>query len=192
MQEHKSVLEEKIVDILRGCKAGNRMAQEKLYNTFSAKLFGVCLRYTKDITEAEDVLQDGFLKIYNNISQYREKGSFEGWMRKIIINTALERYRKQNLLFPVSEIYESNDFIKYDNLISDISANELLKIIQQLPPRYKLVFNLYAIEGYKHKEVAEKLGITTGTSKSNLARARYILQKQVNILHSEKQKNRIS
>lgn len=155
-------------------------------------MYGICLQYTKNSTEAEDVMQDGFIKIFQKIKQFREEGSLEGWMRRVIVNTALEKFRKQKLLFPVSDIFETAGNLNYDNLISDISSRDLLAIIQELPPRYRLVFNLYAIEGYKHKEIAEKLGIETGTSKSNLARARSILQKKVKILYSVKQKNRIS
>ncbi len=183
---------EDTIDIIKGCKAGNSKSQENLYNRYSAKMFGVCLQYTKNSTEAEDVMQDAFIKIFQKINQFREEGSLEGWMRRIIINTALEKFRKQNLMFPVSDIFETAGNLNYDNLISNISSGELLRIIQDLPPRYRLVFNLYAIEGYKHKEIAEKLGIETGTSKSNLARARSILQKKVNILYSEKLKNKIS
>jgi len=183
---------EEIAEIIKGCKAGKRKSQELLYNRYSAKMYGICLQYTKNTTEAEDVLQDGFIKIFQSIKQFRGEGSLEGWMRKVIINIALQKFRKQNLLFPVSDIFETAGDLNYDNLISDLSSADLLKIIQDLPPRYRLVFNLYAIEGYKHKEIAEKLGIETGTSKSNLARARSILQKKVNILYSEKRNNRIS
>jgi len=155
-------------------------------------MFGICLQYTKNSTEAEDVLQDGFIKIFQKISQYRGEGSFEGWMRRIIVNTALEKFRKQNLLYPVSEIHETTELVMHDDLVSEISSKELLNIIQELPPRYRMVFNLYALEGYKHREVAEIMGIDTGTSKSNLARAREILKKRIKILYSEKHNSRIS
>lgn len=171
----KSGLEE----IIKGCKSGNIKAQEKLYKLYAEELFGVCLYYSKDYTEAEDILHDGFLKIFKNIDTYRYKGSFEGWMRRIMINTALEKFRREKHLHPVTEPEESRIDIPSDDMTSRINARELVALIQKLSPKYRMVFNLYAIEGYSHREISQMLGITTGTSKSNLARARMILQKNV-------------
>jgi RNA polymerase sigma-70 factor (ECF subfamily) len=142
-------------------------------------MYGVCLRYSKDATEAEDNLQDGFIRVFTKINQYGFKGSFEGWMRRIMVNTSLEKFRKNNHLYPVEDmmIFES---IQYEeDTLSAISADDLLKMIQELPPRYRMVFNLYAIEGYTHQEIAKTMEINEGTSKSNLSRARVILQKKV-------------
>lgn len=142
-------------------------------------MYGVCLRYAKDRADAEDILQEGFVRVFTKISQFESKGSFEGWMRRIMVNTALEKFRKNDRLYPVEEIavYESAEMV--EETISSITADELMQMIQELPPRYKLVFNLYAIEGYSHQEIGEMMSITEGTSKSNLSRARMILQKRV-------------
>ncbi len=165
--------------IIESCKKGELKGQEALYKMFSEKMFGVCRYYTKDYTEAEDVLHEGFMKVFKKAGQFQGKGSFEGWMRRIFINTALERYRKQNILYTVEDYEEFIEDTDYQDAISDLTMKDLFGIIQELPPRYKMVFNLYAIEGYPHKDIAEKLGISEGTSKSNLARARAILQKKV-------------
>ncbi len=165
--------------IISECIAGNQKAMAKLYHQFAPKMFGVCLRYAKDATEAEDNLQDGFIKVFANLKTFRNDGSLEGWIRRIIINVSLEKIRKQHLLFPVEDVskYDSVNFS--DDVIAKISADDLMKIIQELPPRYRLVFNLYVIEGLSHEEIAEEMSITKGTSKSNLSRAREILKKKV-------------
>lgn len=166
-------------EIIYKCRKGNSGAQTALYRLFSAKMYGVCLRYAKDSTDAEDILQEGFLRVFTKIEQYEFKGSFEGWMRKIMVNTALEKFRKQDRLYPVEEmkIYESAEIV--EETISSITAGDLMRIIQELPPRYRMVFNLFAIEGYSHQEIGEMMSISEGTSKSNLSRARIILQKGV-------------
>ena len=176
----------RLEDIIQKCQDGNSGAQTALYHLFSAKLYGVCLRYAKDSAEAEDIMQEGFIRVYSKISQFESKGSFEGWMRRIMINTALEKFRKQDRLYPVEEmkVFESTEFV--EETISSITANDLLRIIQELPPRYKMVFNLFAIEGYSHLEIAEMMNISEGTSKSNLSRARVILQKSVSEHFGEK------
>lgn len=142
-------------------------------------MYGVCLRYAKDSTEAEDNLQEGFIKVFTNLKAFRYDGSFEGWIRRIMINVSLEKLRKHHLLYPVEDvaIYDSVNFS--DDVIAKISADDLMKLIQELPPRYRLVFNLYVIEGLSHQEIAKEMTITQGTSKSNLARARDILKKKV-------------
>ncbi len=178
MSRKKSL--EGIDKIVKGCIAGNIKYQEKLYKLFSRKMFAVCLRYAKDYTEAEDVLHDGFIKIFEKINQFKFKGSFEGWIRRIMVNTALDKYRKQNLLYPVDDINEYSENFNYDDIISNITSKDLLKLIQELSPKYRMVFVSYAIEGYSHKEISEMLGISIGTSKSNLSRARKILQDKIN------------
>lgn len=150
-----------------------------LYHQFAPKMFGVCLRYAKDATEAEDNLQDGFIKVFANLKNFRHDGSLEGWIRRIMINVSLEKLRKQHLLYPVEDvaIYDSVNFS--DDVLAKIAADDLMKLIQQLPPRYRMVFNLYVIEGFSHQEIAQEMSITQGTSKSNLARARDILKKKI-------------
>jgi RNA polymerase sigma-70 factor (ECF subfamily) len=171
-------------DIIDGCLSGSRRDQELLYRRFSPKLYAVCLQYAGNTEEARDVLQEGFIKIFENLSHFSHEGSFEGWMRRIIVNTALERYRNRYFLSRVDDIDEvtepeaepdNNDF-------AGLEAFDLLNMIMELPPKYRMVFNLYAIEGYSHKEIGEMLGVSEGTSKSNLSRAREILQKKVMIL----------
>jgi len=165
--------------ILSECIAGNQKALAELYRQFAPKMFGVCLRYARDEAEAEDNLQDGFVKVFANLNAFRHDGSLEGWIRRIMVNVSLEKIRKQHLLFSVEDVskYDSVNFS--DDVIAKISADELIKIIQELPPRYRLVFNLYVIEGLSHQEIAQEMSITIGTSKSNLARARDILKKKV-------------
>lgn len=167
-------------DIVKGCINNNPIAQRVLYEKYARKMYGVCLRYTNDRDEAEDVLQNGFIKIFENIAKFKGTGSFEGWIRRIIVNTALNNYR-QNLqnknkvdLYTVDYKIEGTE-----NIHSTINAKELMKLIQMLPPGFKMVFNLYAIEGYTHKEIAEMLNISEGTSKSQFSRARAFLQKML-------------
>ena len=171
--------------ILSDCIAGNQKAQAKLYQLFAPKRFGVCLRYARDRMEAEDNLQEGFIKVFNNLKSFRNDGSLEGWIRRIMINVSLEKFRKQHLLYPVEDVsvYDSINFS--DDVIAKISADDLMKLIQELPPRYQLVFNLYVIEGMSHQEIAGEMSITQGTSKSNLSRAREILKRKVQENFSE-------
>ena len=165
--------------LIKDCVIGTRKAQQQLFNLYSDDMFGVCLYYSKDYTEAEDTLHEGFMKVFQKIDQFKFKGSLAGWIRRVMINTALEKFRKQNQLYALGDDYESNEDIQQENVISDLSAQDLIKLIRELTPKYRMVFNLFAIEGYSHKEIGEMLGISEGTSKSNLARARYILQKKV-------------
>ena len=171
------------------CKKQDIKAQGQLYQLFADKLFSVSLKYSRNYSEAEDNLQDAFLQIFKKIDQYKNKGSFEGWLKRIVINTALQKYRKQGVFDIVNENEIEEVTVEIDD--DDLSVDFLLKIIQELPDRYRLVFNLYALDGYSHKEIADMLKITTGTSKSNLARARMILKDKIeafkmnqNIQHS--------
>ena len=172
-----------IKDIIKGCLNGNRRDQELLYRRHSAKLYAVCLQYSGNDEEARDILQEGFIKVFEKLGGYKHEGSFEGWMRKIMVNTALEKYRSKNNnnLYRVDDI----DTLTEKNIEPDtddysgLEANDLLTIIRELPPKYRMVFNLYAIEGYSHKEISKMVNISEGTSKSNLARARVILQRRV-------------
>ena len=182
---------ENIEDILKGCRKGKRKAQELLFRLYSDKMFGVCRYYTRDHSEAEDVLHDGFLKVFDKIDKYRGDGSLEGWIRRVIINTALERFRKQSRMFAMTEVDDSIVDEQYTNVEAQISASELMEIIMELTPKYRLVFSLYAIDGFSHKEISERLNISEGTSKSNLARARTILQKKVNERYGNEMKKQL-
>ncbi len=166
-----------IKKLIRKCQKQDIKAQEQLYRLYAHKLFPVCLKYSSNYQQAEDNLQDAFMMIFDKISQYQNKGSFEGWMKRITINTALQKYRKQ----AVFEIVRDDQFKEPEIEIDDekISVDFLLKIIQDLPERYRQVFNLYALDGFSHKEISDLLKISTGTSKSNLARARIILKEKI-------------
>lgn len=167
---------EKLID---GCKEGNTKSQEQIYRLLAPKLFAVCLKYSKSYEEAQDNLQDGFLLIFEKISQFNYKGSFEGWAKRVIINYILQQYRKQNLFEIVSENYPEEVEVEIEE--DSISIDFLTRIIQELPDRYRLVFNLYVLDGYSHKEIAEMLEINIGTSKSNLARAKAILREKIEL-----------
>ncbi len=164
--------------LIKGCIAGERAFQTKLYNLFARKMLGVCLRYARNREEAEEVLQEGFLRVFTYISTFKGNGSFEGWIRKIMVNCALFRYRNKSTLQSVMRLDTSSyDAIDSVNISSNLDAKELLSLVQTLPAGYRIVFNLYVFEGYKHREIAEALGISEGTSKSNLSDARVFLQK---------------
>lgn len=163
--------------LIKKCQKQDIEAQEQLYKLFSSRLFAVCLKYSSSYQQAEDNLQDSFLMIFKKIDQYKDKGSFEGWMKRVVINTSLQKYRKQTLFEIVREDHLREPEIEVDE--EEFSVDYLLKIIQELPDRYRQVFNLYALDGYSHKEISEFLNISTGTSKSNLARARVILKEKI-------------
>lgn len=148
-----------------------------MYNKYASKLFGVCLKYSRTRVEAEDSLHDSFMIIYDKIGQYKSKGSFEGWMKRIAINTVLQKYRKDQHLKLVNE--NLREEIDHEEVFGDISLQTLLRYIQELPNKYRLTFNMYVLDGYSHKEISEALGTSLGTSKSNLARARMILREKI-------------
>ena len=163
--------------LIQKCKRNDTKAQSELYKLDSSKLFAICLKYSKNYAEAQDNLHDAFMTIFKKIDQFKHNGSFEGWVKRITINTALQRYRVKGHLEIVSEELIKDVSVVVEN--DDISIDFLLGIIQELPDRYRLVFNLYVLDGYSHKEIAKMLDITTGTTKSNLARARVILRKKI-------------
>ncbi len=163
--------------LIENCKNNDTKAQGELYKLFSSKLFSVCLKYSKNYAEAEDNLQDAFLTIFNKIEQYKGKGSFEGWLKRITVNTVLQKYRSQKVFDIVNENSVEDEELEVDE--DDLSIDYLLQIIQELPDRYRLVFNLYVLDGYSHKAIADMLEINIGTSKSNLARARQILKQTI-------------
>jgi len=168
--------------LIQKCKKQDIKAQEELYRLYAQRLFGVCLKYSTNYQQAEDNLQDGFITIFKKISQYQDKGSFEGWMKRIIINTALQKYRKEKYLDIINEDLLEEQEIEIDE--EDLPVDFLLKLIQELPPRYREVFNLYVLDGYSHKEISALLNISQGSSKSNLARARGILKERIESHHN--------
>jgi RNA polymerase sigma-70 factor (ECF subfamily) len=143
-------------------------------------MFGICLRYSGNYEDAQDILQDGFIKVFEKIHQFSYKGAFEGWIRKVMVNTALEKYRLHYRQVSMEENIPQTESDDGKDITAAIDAAELLRIIQELSPKYRIVFNLYALEGFSHKEISEMLKISEGTSKSNLSRARTILQEKVN------------
>ena len=166
--------------LINGCITRDRTCQKKIYEIYGPSMFSVCLRYSKNREEAEEVLQDGFLQLYKCILQFKNTGSFEGWVRRIMINCALQRCRGRTRRFNLVPLTEEQFFLSSKNdLIDRLSEKELILLIQTLPPAYRLVFNLYVFEGMKHREIASLLKITEGTSKSNLSDARYILKKHL-------------
>ncbi|MBP9927040.1 MAG: RNA polymerase sigma factor [Cyclobacteriaceae bacterium] len=169
----------KDVELVEGCKRQNRNAQKRLYEQYASKWYALCCRYIKDRMEAEDVLIIAFTKILNKIDQYTGEGNFEGWMRKVIVNEALSYLRKNKNMYLETDIEAADYEPDYENLEKNLEAEDLLKMIDQLPTGYRIVFNLFAIEGYSHQEIGEQLGISESTSKSQLSRARASLQKSL-------------
>jgi RNA polymerase sigma-70 factor (ECF subfamily) len=167
--------------IIKGCLSGSRRDQELLYRRHSARLYAVCLQYSGNEDEARDILQEGFIKIFDKLHNYKHEGSFEGWMRRIVVNTALEKFRSTHHLFRIDDIGSITEPEAHPDTedYTGLEAVDLLYMIRELPPKYRMVFNLYAIEGYSHKEIGDMLNISEGTSKSNLSRARVILQRRV-------------
>jgi RNA polymerase sigma-70 factor (ECF subfamily) len=168
-----------IEQLIHECSKNNTKAQEQVYRLLAPKLFSVCLKYSRNYEEAQDNLQESFLIIFDKINQYKNSGPFEGWAKRIVINYVLQQYRKQNVFEIVSEKIPAEEELEIDD--DSISLEFLTKIIQELPDRYRLVFNLYVLDGYSHKEISEMLGINIGTSKSNLARAKAILKTKIDV-----------
>ncbi len=166
-------------DLIRGCLDGDRRMQKMLYDRFSPKMYAVCLRYMGNADDAQDILQEGFIKVYKNLERYRGDGSFEGWVRRIFVNTAIEQLRKKKIDISISE--KEEETIEYKTVAAPdkIGEKDLLNIVQELSPGYRTIFNLYVVEGFGHKEIAEMMNISEGTSKSQLARARIILQEKI-------------
>jgi len=169
--------------IIAGCKKGDRRSQEELYRILSPVMYGLCLKYADNKDDAKDIMQDGFIKVFQKIEQYRSEGSFEGWVKRIMINTALEKLRSDTETYSLDEKTNLIEDSQTVTILEMLSAEELLALVQQLTTQYRIVFNLFAIEGYNHKEISEMLGISEGTSKSNLSRARSILQEKISELY---------
>ncbi len=178
-------IEKKLID---SCIKNERKAQKKLYEKFAPVLLGLCCRYTRDRSEAEDVLQEAFIKIYKNLNQFANKGSFEGWLKRIAVNTAITHYKqnqKHAYQEDITEIKE-NRISNNEYIDCEFTREELMGVIKSLPAGYQMVFNLYAIEGYKHKEIAEMLKIDISTSKSQFSRAKKMAQQKLNELKNFK------
>ena len=173
--EHKYTID----TLVNKCKAGERKAQELLYKQFAAKMLGVCMRYATDRMEAEDMLQNGFIRVFQKMNDYRGEGSFEGWVRRIMVHSSIEYYRKHHKMMQVVDMDEVGEPSVDPVAMANLDAKDLIALIQQLAPGYRMVFNLYAIEGFSHREIGEIMSISEGASKSQLSRARAILKEQV-------------
>ncbi len=177
-------------DLIKGCIEGDRRMQEELYRRFAPRMYAVCLRYANNTDDAQDLLQEGFIKVYRNLHRFRGEGSFEGWIRRVFVNTSIEHFRKKSTRMSMvtdkeDQAIEDADITALDNL----AEKDIIKIIQELSPGYRAVFNLYVVEGYSHKEIGDMLGISEGTSKSQLARAKSVLQKKITQYLSDTQKS---
>jgi RNA polymerase sigma factor (sigma-70 family) len=172
-----------LAELIEGCKKGDRTSQKEVFERFQPQLMGSCLRYTKDQDRAKDILQEAFIKIFSNIGKFEDTGSFEGWMRRVVVNTAIDHLRKKknDHVFMGEEnspeehrdeqLDEEED-VKEEEEFKQAKAQEIIEALQELSPGYRAVFNLYVVENYSHKEIAEMLDINIGTSKSNLAKAK--------------------
>jgi RNA polymerase sigma-70 factor (ECF subfamily) len=176
-------LADKLDILIKGCKKGKPKSQEALYRRFASAMYGICLQYASSEEDAQDIMQEGFIKVFNKLDQVKNPAAFPGWIRRVMINTALEKYRSQVILQRVDDVKED---IREDSdvgVFESLTSQELVELIQTLSPKYRMVFNLYAIEGYSHQEISDELGISIGTSKSNLSRARAILQGKVKSIY---------
>ena len=173
------------IELIKGCIEDNRQYQETLYKRYASDMYKVCLIYAKNKSDAADILQDSFIKIFKNIKKFRFQGSLRGWIRRTVVHTAINAYNKKQrdikLVIPMAESGEVDASI--DSIIGELEANDIIKLVNSLPQKAKEVLKLYAIEGYKHKEIAQLLGITEGTSKSQFSRAKKMLQISINALH---------
>jgi len=174
-------LVEQTKELIQSCIDGDRYSQSRLYEQYAPKMFAVCMRYSKSREEAEDILQDGFVQIFRSLHSFKFAGSFEGWIRKTMVYTALANYRTKSKMHVVMNIEgtENIAMINNEDIIAQLGKKELLNMVQSLPPMYRMVFNLYVFEGLKHREIAKELGVSEGTSKSNLFDAKVILQRAV-------------
>ena len=170
--------------IIQGCLLGDRKFQKALFDRFSGKMMAVCMRYSRHRIEAEDLLQDGFVKVFQNLNQYKSEGPFEQWVRRIMINNAIKKYHKKS---NQNEFLSSDDMpemFEAEEAVNNLMYAELIEMVEELPDGYRMVFNLYAIEGYSHKEISEMLLIEESTSRSQLVKARKVLQEK--LLNSQK------
>lgn len=179
--QHRKVTEE---ELIKGCIREDRHCQQEVFRLYAGKMLSLCMRYSRHYMEAEDNLQDAFIKVFDHIDKFEFKGSFEGWIRRIVINTALKKHSKKSYK---SEVVGLENFPEYSadpEVFAQLGEEVLLKLIAALPTGYRVVFNLYAIDGYSHKEIADILGVGESTSRSQLAKARSMLQKQIQKLQN--------
>jgi RNA polymerase sigma-70 factor (ECF subfamily) len=173
-------------ELIKGCIKQDRRSQELLYNTFSKKMYQVCLSYTKNRDEAKDVLQDGFIKVFKSINTFKGEVDLERWIRRIIVNTSIDYYRKSLKELKPIDISEVTNLASELNYLETIGANDLLGLVRKLPDGARVIFNLYAVEGYTHKEISEMINISEGTSKSQFSRGKQLLQKMIMDLNKQK------
>jgi RNA polymerase sigma factor (sigma-70 family) len=173
-------------DLIQACAKGDRLAQRELYQKYARSMYVVCLRYTKSAPEAEDVLQESFVKVFRNIGKFRGESRLVYWIKRIVVNTALNHQRSKLRMLPVVDVADVSDNLNYDQFLTGYNLEQLLAMVQQLPTGCRLVFNMFAVEGYSHKEIGEMLDISEGTSKSQYSRARKLLQAKI----EEDQKSR--
>lgn len=169
-------------DIIKRCLKGDEKAFRQLYDTFAARMLGVCKRYARETAEAEDLLQEGFMKVYEQLSNFKSDGSLEGWIYRIIVNNAIDSFRKNQKMqtVEISGIHDDSlPYVSANDILSGLTTEELLENVRQLPRQYGIIFNLYVFEGYKYYEIAEQLKISEGTVKSNLFDARRILKEKI-------------
>lgn len=175
-----------IDQLLEPCKRGERKAQELLYSLLAPKLYGICMRYARDDYEAQDILQVGFIKVFKSIASFRGEGSFEGWIRRIMVNVAVESYHKRRSSHEWVDIETVHELTSEGFEMDGLEVQDLLALIRTLPEGFRMVFNMYAIEGYTHKDISEALNISEGTSKSQLSRARTWLKERIEIMEGER------
>jgi len=171
-------------ELVKGCLKGDRKCQSLFYQKFARKMYGVCVRYCNDVESVEDVLQEGFIKVFNKMKSFRFEGSLEGWVRRIIVNNAIDSIKITPVIVKYEDVDESEFEIENENVIDELAAEEVLNLINELPHGCRLVFNMYVIEGYNHNEISEMLEISVGTSKSQLSRAKKLLQEKLLLLES--------
>ncbi len=176
-------------DLIQGCLKRERSAQKRLYELYSSKMYAICYRYVRDAMDAEDILITAFTKVFDKISQFKQEGSFEGWIRRIVVNEALTHIRKVRSMYVETDLEQADREPDYAQLSDHLEEEDLLNMIKELPTGYRIVFNMYALDGYSHKEIADHLGITENTSKSQLSRARTYLQKMLSDPALAKQQN---
>lgn len=168
-------------ELIRGCIREDELSQRELFHRYAGKMLGVCQRYARNSMDAEDIVQDAFIKVFDKIKQFKSEGSFEGWIRKIVVNTALKKYTVIRYDKEVSgfEVTDRNESATEATAFSHLNEKDLLMLINNLPDGYRLIFNLYVIEGYQHEEIADILGIQPGTSRSQLVKARNMLKNKI-------------
>lgn len=177
--------------LLKACQKGNRKAQEQIYKHYYAYSMSICIRYVSNKDEAEEVLNDSFLKIFDKINLYDPKKDFKPWLRRILINTSIDHHRKYHAKMQLMEVHDGLEDTNLEEALASISGQEILSFIQELPPVYRLVFNLHVIEGFSHAEIAEELNISEGTSRSNLAKAKQKLRKMLKQIYPEYEETRL-